>query len=35
MTWLEQLAELFYDPWWFWGLPLIPALLLELLRRRG
>lgn len=30
---LEWLSDLFYDPWIFWGIPLIPAMLLEGLRR--
>jgi MYXO-CTERM domain-containing protein len=31
---LEWLSDLFYDPWIFWGAPLILAAVLERLRRR-
>jgi cytochrome c-type biogenesis protein CcmH/NrfF len=30
---LEQLSNLFYDPWVFWGLPLVLAVVPVVLRR--
>ena len=29
----EYLAELFYNPWIFWGVPVIIALVLEVIER--
>ena len=31
---LEALSELFYDPWVFWGVPLVLAVLMGLYQRR-
>jgi len=30
---LETLANIFYDPWLFWTLPLVPAAVLAGVRR--
>jgi len=30
---LEDLLELFYNPWVFWGVPLLIALALEIIAR--
>lgn len=34
LEWLERVSALFYDPWVFWGLPLLLALLIEGIRKR-
>lgn len=31
---LERLSDIFYDPWVFWGVPLLLAVVLEGWRRR-
>ncbi len=30
---IESLAEVFYDPLIFWSVPLLPAIVLEVIRR--